>query len=286
MRKVYLALLLIVCSKVMIAQPFYRELAGFAIGQWKSIPNDVLGKPYLIDTTSIGISYEAFNHPISEKAVIVFEYSEEHKPIINSIHFSMMQSTEDAGFRGLEFGLHATAIKKKIGVPSDIVSIGEYGFRWDYESSNFFLELDQNNKLWGIKIFEPKANLLAPPNKNVVPSIQPFLLAAKGGSNESLIDLLAPNLQVISFQKTYYFLNAWNIEKEFDNSPILAEIRNAATKTSFVDTLNFKTFKQSLIPTPNGLPKYQQIIKQSSPFKELHWEYLCGEYRLIFIRIE
>jgi len=286
MRKVFLALLLIVFSKAMIAQPFHRELAGFALGQWKTIPSSVLGKPYLTDTTSIGINYEAFHHPISEKAVIVFEYSEDKKPTINSIHFSMMQSSEDAGFMGLEFGMHATAIKKKIGAPSDIVGIGEYGFRWDYENSNFFLELDQNNKLWGVKIFEPKANILAPQNRNVVPSIQPFLLATKAGSNESLIDLLAPNLQVVSNQKSFYFLNAWNIEKESDMSNILKEIRNAASKTVFIDTLSPKSFKQSLIPTAAGMPKYNQVFKQISPFKELHWAFQCGKYRLVYIRID
>jgi hypothetical protein len=286
MRKVLLALLFIVFSKAMIAQLCHRELAGFALGQWKTIPSSVLGNPYLTDTTSIGINYEAFHHPISENAVIVFEYSEDKKPTINSIHFSIMQSSEEAGFMGLKFGMDAPTIKKKIGVPSDIISIGEYGFRWDYENSNFFLELDQNNKLWGIKIFEPSSNNLPSQNGNVVPSIQPFLQAAKAGSNESLLDFLAPNLQVISFQKTYFFLNAWNIEKEFDKSPILGEIRNAANKTTFIDTLNLKAFKQSLIPTTNGIPKYQQIIKQSSPFKELHWEYLGGKYRLVFIRID
>lgn len=285
MRKLLFALLIIVFGKATIAQPFQRELAGFALGQWKTVPSLVLGKPYLTDTTSIGVSFEAFHHPIAENAVIVFEYSDDINPVISSIHLSIMQSLEDAGIMRLEFGMDGTKIKKQIGNPSDILSIGEYGFRWDYENSNFFLELDQNNKLWGIKIFEPKDYNLAIQNRNLVPSIQPFLLAAKGASNEILMDFLAPNLKVVSFQKSYNFLYAWNIEKE-NNSPILAEIRNAAQKTTFIDTLSLKSFKQTLIPNPNGMPKYQQILKQTSPFKELQWAYDCGKYRLVYIRIE
>lgn len=261
---------------------YQLTLAGFALGQWKNIPSQVLGKPYMADTTLLGVNFEAFKHPAGKDMVLVAEYTSGTNSVISSLHLSSWESNQHTGFLGLEFGMNQEQVKKILGKPSDILSIGEYGSRWDYENANFFLEIDLKGKLWGIKVFDKPGNAINTGNLPL-PSFYGFIQALKESNNRVFWEQVAPQLVVKNGKKEYRFNNAWNLETEFDQSGLLKLLTQVQCKLAASDTLNRKVCVQSLLPKVNQPPAIQVVFKNNCGFNELIYEAVGDKYRLVSV---
>jgi hypothetical protein len=274
-------LILLIGSNLIYGQKIERSLAGFAIGQSKEIARKVLGKPYLSDTSNTGNPLEAFAHPMGDGWVIVFEYNKEKNNRISSIQLSSQKQSAPSGFNNLNFGMKKSEILKLIGRPSDKISIGEYGEKWEYELSSFSIDLDNKGILWAIKLFEP--NYESNTIQLAIPSLKSINDLQVKNDFEALSEFVSPSLIIQKSSRKYKFENAWNLETSNDASGVFKLFKEALSQINLSDTINPKQYKQTIIPIKNSTSKFKMSFKKGSSWLEFIWVYEFGSYRIIEI---
>lgn len=129
-----------------------NELYGFHIGQTRESVKEKLGSPAFKDVFEDGFEYEVFFlHPDSS-AYLFFEYAVGYLDIVWSIQVYGTDPNLPVGFKELKMGIDKSQVEKKIGKPDEVVDVGKYGVRWEYERRNYSFEINPEGKLTSIKI--------------------------------------------------------------------------------------------------------------------------------------
>ena len=153
-------------------QTFYSELYGFKLGQFREAAKFELGNPFQYGKYEDGFVYEAFLLKPDTSLYIVFEYASRDTNIIWSIQVSGNNSTTDIGFLNAKLGLDKSQTKYIFGNPTTIEDIGDYGQKWDYDKTNYSLEVSTEGTLSSIKILDNSHELFPSPDLTKIPSFQ------------------------------------------------------------------------------------------------------------------
>ncbi len=275
----FLLVLALFGSTRTFCQKIERSLAGFAIGQDKAITRMVLGKPYLEDTTITGNSMQAFKHPMGEGWVMVFEFDKLNPNQIHTIQLSSLQQEMDAGMYGLSFGMQKAAIKKLLGNPNDVLSIGEYGEKWVYEKLSISIDINTKGKLWAIKLFEPNSEKLQQVEL-LIPSLKLFNKALQESNYRLAAEYVSPSLKIKQGKQMMGFSHAWNLELESDASGVFKQLSETLNRINLNDSINPKLYKQNIIPVKNAPNQFKTSYKVNNTWVDFFWRYEFGSYRI------
>ena len=275
----FLLVLALFGSTRTFCQKIERSLAGFAIGQDKAITRMVLGKPYLEDTTITGNSMQAFKHPMGEGWVMVFEFDKLNPNQIHTIQLSSLQQEMDAGVYGLSFGMQKAAIKKLLGNPNDVLSIGEYGEKWVYEKLSISIDINTKGKLWAIKLFEPNSEKLQQVEL-LIPSLKLFNKALQESNYRLAAEYVSPSLKIKQGKQMMGFYHAWNLELESDASGVFKQLSETLNRINLNDSINPKLYKQNIIPVKNAPNQFKTSYKVNNTWVDFFWRYEFGSYRI------
>jgi len=125
------------------------DLNGFRLLQFKTAPENTFGKPYKTFKTAYS-TVEAYL--FDSDAYMIFEYYNDLPNNITSIQLTG-HTDKAIPFKGLVLGADVKKVEDALGKPSKIEKIdspkvSEYSF----ENTNYSVEIDENNKLYSIKI--------------------------------------------------------------------------------------------------------------------------------------
>ena len=142
-RKIITAFLLLLMLSKVNGQTKVTDLYGFRLGQYRETASNEFGKPFLQDKFEDGFEYEVFLVKPDTSLYMVFEYAVEQTDIIWSIQISGKNTTTDIGFKGLRLGADKKQVEQILGKPENKEDAGVYGKRWDYEKTNYSIEISK-----------------------------------------------------------------------------------------------------------------------------------------------
>ena len=147
-------LLLIFGFFIIVLKPVYAienqiSLNGFYLHQYKTVALSTLGKPFRqIERKDSKV--EAFL--VSQKGYMVFVYLDSTPHNIFSIQITG-EAPKMIPFVGLILGDDEEKVRKILGKPDSKTPIPQPKVnRWNYDKKNFSIEIDENGKLYSIKI--------------------------------------------------------------------------------------------------------------------------------------
>ncbi len=124
-------------------------LNGFQLWQYKKLVRTLYGDPYRTKETDVSI-LEA--HLIDQEAYMVFEYLNKMPNNIYSIQLTG-RTKKMLPFKELVLGDDEKKIERILGKPSNIKVIEEPNVKkYEFTDSNYSIELDENGKLYSIRI--------------------------------------------------------------------------------------------------------------------------------------
>ncbi len=215
------------------SQTIVRDLNGFRLGQYRAVSHRELNAPDEQGQNSPEIRFEAF--VISEEPVLymVFQYHKDEPELIHSIQITGADGKHDPEFRGLRLGMTPGEVEKVLGKPSKKASVGEHGTLWEFDKTNYSVEISTANKLSSIRIFDRPAGA---PDQKALPKFPDYVKTLQAGTNSELSALLAPDLELFEAGESKVFERAMKTEIASDSSGIFAAVRRLAKELSSVDT--------------------------------------------------
>ena len=167
------------------------DLNGFRLGQYREVPYRELGEPDQQGDSTEDIAYDAFLISEEPTLYMVFQYQRASPKIIWSIQITGENSKHDLGFRGLRMGDSPSVVEKQLGKPSKKSDVGEHGTRWDFEKSNFSIEINKEKRLSSIRIVNSRPQ---EPDLKRLPKFSDVRKDLESAANAELAELLAPVL--------------------------------------------------------------------------------------------
>lgn len=260
------------------AQEYFTDLYGFRLKQYREAPLNEFGKPFKSDKFDDGFEYDAFLLKPDGALYMIFEYAADQTDIIRNIQITGTDASADLGFRNLRFGTPATEVEKHLGLPSNKVNVAEHGTRWEYDKSNFSVEINTEGKLSSIKIKDISDKAYPTPDFKKIPRFDDVLKVLTTGSNSEMAKLLAPDVELYNAGVTTYFQKSLKNEIANDYSKIFATIRELAKELKIVDPKNPAEYEENGRLTLGQSPKHVMKFKKSGKINEIVFKYEWGEF--------
>lgn len=261
-----------------------NELYGFKLNQFKEVPINELGKPLEQGYFDDGFRYEFYLINPDSSAYVVFEYSNLDQHILNSIQVNSKDENIVLGFKGLKFGMTSDEVISKLGPPSSKEDTGIHGYRWEYDSSNYSIEINPEGLLSSVKILEEYPIFYPKVDITKIPSLKTVTKALQS-NNKEMSAILSPGLEVYKGEKLLFFQHSWKHEIEDDKSSIYAVLREAAKGLEKVSPNNMEEYEENMRMVFNQDTKHVLKFKKHEYIEEIvmNWEfgrYLIWEVRL------
>ncbi len=276
-------LLVIVSGLLLISktngQKCETDLYGFQIGQYRETASNEFGKSYKHDKFEDGYVYEAFIIKPDTSLYIVFEYAAEDTGIIWSIQITGTNTATDLGFHNLKLGVPEAHIISLFGKPTEIVDIGEYGKRLDYDSSNYSFEINPKGVLSSIKIKNTWSSKDLKLGSDT-PSFKKIVKAFTSSSNKEISAMVAPDLEIYEGKKAIFFKRNMGSEIENDKSGVFRLIKKISRNLENINTKDTTVYDENLRLYENGGSSYVIKIYKGSAIKEIVLRYINGRYKV------
>lgn len=266
------------------SQDLLSELNGFKLNQFREVPTSEFGEPLQKKTFDDGFEMEIFLIKPDSTAYMVFEYANWDKNIIWSIQLYGDDKDLKPDFKNLKMGMFKENIIEKIGKPSDIKSVGEYGEVMKYENTNYSLEINKQNKLSSIKIKNLYSKYYLKPKAEKIPSFE-FILEKLKGNNQKISKILSPGIEVYKDNKVIFFENSWRNEVENDLSGIYSLIRESIVGLEKVNTSDLDEYEENMRLTLNQDIKHVLKFKKHPKIQEIVLKWELGEYLIWEIQL-
>jgi hypothetical protein len=211
MKKLILLLPLIFLQDAYCQFKFEENLNGFKLGQFRECPKNEFGRIFMSDKYEDGMEYEVFLLKPDTSLYMAFEYSKQNPQVIWSIQ--IYGKNYDPNFLSLKLGMNSNEIEKILGKPDSIIDIGKYGKRWEFNKSNYSIEITPNGHLSSIKIMDRHFSTTGPDVSKML-SLSDFQAILLKRDNRALSKILAPDLEL------YYNENVCSFKYSFDNEII------------------------------------------------------------------
>jgi len=262
-----------------IGQSFYTDLYGFKLGQYRETAKNELGNPIQYGKFDDGFVYEAYLLKPDTSLYIIFEYAARDTNIIWSIQVSGSNSTTDVGFKNATLGIDKIQTEKLFGKPTSIEDIGDYGNKWDYDKTNFSLEVNTKGKLSSIKVLDNSGELFPNgPDLKKIPSFDDIRIILSSNNNEEILKLLSGDIEVYKNDSTYYFKKSFKTEQNTDYSKMISLIKEIAKDLSTVNTKSIDEYEENMRLTYGEDTKHVIKIKKGHVIKEIVFKYYGGQY--------
>lgn len=160
-------------------------------------------------------------------------------------------------------GMTKENVIKVIGKPSNIKSVGEYGEVFEYDDTNYSVEINQQNKLSSIKIKELYSDYYPVPKSEKILSFKNISEIFKS-NNKKISEILSPGLEIYKEDKVIFFKHSWRNEIENDLSGIYSLIRESVVGLDKVDRTNLDEYEENMRVVLNQNIKHVLKFKKTS----------------------
>lgn len=190
------------------------ELGGFLLGQYRKAVHNELGPPLQRINTDDGWIYEFHKIKPDTSVYALFKYSAKDTLRVYAIQLNGRFYPEMHPFKGLTLGSNVREVDSALGNynRTDTIDNPSVIVRY-FEGVNYSVEIDQQNKLYGIQIF---GNILHEQPKSTFPEIKPFQNAVHFKNVDSLVYWLAPDVEIYAHGKVTTYQGS--ARREFLNS--------------------------------------------------------------------
>lgn len=268
MRKYFCILLFYISICQTFGQEYYTELNGFKIGQFREVAKNELGKPHKIGKYEDGFEYEIFLLKPDPSLYMIFEYAVNKTDMIWSIQITGTNSTVKTGFKNLKFGIPKSKIEQILGKATSKENIEGYGIKWDYDQSNFSVEVNEG-KLSSIKITDRSEEMFKSGKLPRMPTFEEIQKIFSSNNNGEMLKIFAPDVEIYHDKKIYSFSKSFKTEQITDNSKIFAKIREISKDLKAVNVKNLSEYEENMRVTLGDNPKHVIKIKKGHIIKEI-----------------
>jgi hypothetical protein len=207
---------------------------------------------------------------------MIFEYSPADLQLIWSVQFTGKVGV--AGFKNLTLGLSSAEVETLLGKPSKIVDAGQYGVKWEYDSTNYSIEINLLGKLSSIKISD-YSNALFPMNElPQVPSFATIVKLLQSNDNEKIAEAVCPDVEVNVNGKLHSFYKKIQHEIDTDVSTVFTLIRELAADFSKVNTKDPSVYADNIRVVQGQNPLHVIKLKKNTRIKEIVLKYQFGQF--------
>jgi len=276
MRIILAILLLVTLHGIIHCQNIITNLYGFELGQFRDVTFNELGKVIYSDKYEDGFEYEAFLLKSDTSLYIVFEYAPSMNNVIWSIQLTGMNGETNFGTTKLNLGMDKSEVEKILGKPSEIKSIDNIGHQWSYQNQNYSVEISLNGKLSSIKIKDTYSQLQ--PEVSVKPKFEDVIRDLNVKTNQELMSLLAPDIEIYYEGKTFAFHKSLGKEIITDESKVFETLSLIKGGLEKIDVKDTSVYEENIRFMENHFPMHVIKIKQGHRIKELVLKYSNGKY--------
>lgn len=258
------------------ANELILDLGGFQIGQYREVVKNELGEPIKTDKYPDGFEYEIYLVNPDTSVYMIFEYSPNNLEIIWSIQLTGKNYKTD--FKKVNLGMSSSRVNKTLGAPSRQIDIGEYGEKWEYDNTNFSIEINKNGKLSSIKITDESYRMFPNVDVEKIPAYADIVKILNSKSNSKLKELLSPDIELYWNDSTYFFRNSIKEEVSHDRSGIFNLLKDLSRSLGEVNTNDISEYEENVRVNAGQDPMHVIKIKQGQAIKEIVFKYRFGKY--------
>lgn len=278
------ALLLAVLTLDAQAHPYFTELGGFKLKQYRETTQNELGQPFKSGKFEDGFEYDQYLLKKDVSLYMVFEYAASQTDRIWSIQISGTDATADLGFQGVRLGVDRAQVERQFGKPKSKIDVGEYGQRWEYENLNYSFEINPRGKLSSVKIKDISNEVYPKPDVKKIPTFADVLRVLTSKNHTEMAKLLAPDMEMYLGAQTLFFSKSLKTELATDYSKIFALVGTLAEDLKSVKTDDPDEYEENIRLIQGQSPKHVIKIKKGHKVKELVFNYEWDEFLLWEIR--
>lgn len=269
-------------TTLLLGSELIVNLKGFQIGQYRGAVKNELGQPFKKDKFDDGFEYEIYLLKPDTSVYMIFEYSPSNLEIIWSIQLT--GKTYDTDFKKLKLGMDSLNVIKLLGVPTRKVDIGDYGEKWEYDKTNYSIEINLKGKLSSIKITDESYKMFPKVEVNKIPKFEYVVSVLRSNSNAKIKDILTPDIEIYFGDSTYFFKSSVGEEIYRDKSGIFKLINQLSRNLEKVNTTDITEFEETVRIVKGLDPMHVIKIKKGHPIKEIVLKYRFGKFLIWEIR--
>lgn len=284
MKKAFL-LILAVIPLLCNAQEFFTDLNGFRLGQFREVPKNQFITTFQSDKFEDGYEYDAFFVNNDSTVYMIFEYAVDDLNIIWSIQVTGSEYGYDCHFKGLKLGIPAKEVVKILGKPSSIEDAGKYGKRWEYENTNYSVEINPNGKLSSIKIIDISHAVYPEVDVSKLPKFLQFSQTLQSGNKALISELLAPDIEIYKNDSTYYFNYPFEIETNNDTSRIFSLISEFSKSLNQINPNDSTQYEENIRLVLNQDPMHVVKFRFDNAYSEIVFKWRFGHYLIWELKI-
>jgi hypothetical protein len=255
------------------------ELNGFLLGQYDSAPDGQFGKPTQVTKTEDGWIDRAYVFDKDHAGYMAFKYPSHDSRRMLAIQIAGRAGTQMAFFLGLRVGDDKSKVVTAVGSPSAVEHETDYPVDlWKYKGRNYSFEIDRGGKLFSIQIMGYDGFAEGP--ARAFPDIESFRKAVVGRDADTLMNLLAGDLEIYQGEQTYTFSKAARSELENSDSKVtrllLGEkdsIRAAFVGEKFEPDTQLRVYTKA---SPGSVVKFEH----SKILREVVYKFEAGAWRI------
>lgn len=263
-------------TTILLATELIVDLRGFQIGQYREVVKNELGEPIKKEKYPDGFESEIYLISPDTSVYMIFEYSPSDLEIIWSIQLT--GKTYDTDFKRLNLGMDQLRVIKILGAPSRKINAGEYGEKWEYDGTNYSIEINKTGKLSSIKITDDSYEMFPEVDASKIPTYAYVANTLKSKSNAKIKDLLSPDMEIYSGDSTYFFRNSISEEISQDRSGVFKLINKLSRTLEDVNTNDINEYEENGRSTLGQDPMHVIKIKKGQIIKEIVFKYRFGKY--------
>lgn len=271
-------LTLLITFQIGHSQDLVNELHGFKLNQFREAPVSEFKKSIQKKTLEDGFEVEIFLIKPDSSAYMIFEYPHWDTNIIWSIQLYGSDPDLTPNFKNLTMGMSKEDVIDKIGEPSNIKNMGEYGELLEYLDTNYSVEINPNNQLSSIKIAEIYPDYFPKPKVEKIPSFNNVKEVLMSADNQKISEILSPSMEIYYNDETMFFKNSWENEIKKDLSGIYTLIHNISKDLDKVDTSDISEYEENMRLTQGQDVKHIIKLKKHPYIKEIVFKWEFGQY--------
>jgi hypothetical protein len=267
------------------AQEFVTELNGFKLGQFREVPSNEFNTFFQSDKFEDGFEYEAFIINPDSTVYMIFEYAPSDLNINWSIQVTGSKVGYDCHFKNLKLGMSSKEVTKILGKPSSIEDAGEYGKRWEYENTNYSLEINPQGKLSSIKIIDQSDEFYPNIDLRTIPDFAQYSKILQSNDKKMISELLAPDIEIYKNDTTYSFKYSFDNEIENDNSELFQRIGEMSILIDQINPIDTLQYEENIRLVLHQNPMHVAKFHVNENFSEIVFKWRFGHYLIWEMKI-
>ena len=171
---------------------YESELNGWRLLQFMQAVDPVMGEPFTTRDDP-PLRYRAYG--LGKDAYMVFGMHDDQPHVIDSLQLTGTAAGDMLPFRGLKLGDDRGGVIAALGEPTSKTEIDEPKVtRWDYEGTNYSVELDSDDRLYSIRI--GMGHGFMEPAEDREKDWETFVAAVRSRDPGKLLGRLRPDMEV------------------------------------------------------------------------------------------